>query len=113
MSPGRASAAETAVPYDFWAFALCGSDTPTWAKTYMVSPEQSNAFGPAAAYTYGLPARADDERDHLGGRTGGRHADGEYDRVLDRDTVVVRTTGVITVIATAPEATGVRPQLPP
>src|SRR5260370_9861487 len=39
-----------------WAEARCGSATPALPQTNIVSPEQSNASGPAAAQTYGLPS---------------------------------------------------------
>ena len=35
--------------------ALCGSETPTWAYTYMMKPEQSNPDGTAPPHTYGTP----------------------------------------------------------
>src|SRR5829696_900735 len=34
----------------------CGRETPAAAQAYMVRPEQSNAFGPAAPQAYGLPS---------------------------------------------------------
>src|SRR6185369_5718246 len=34
----------------------CGSETPACAQAHIVSPEQSNVDGPAAAQTYGLPS---------------------------------------------------------
>src|SRR5690606_23967071 len=37
------------------AAALCGRYTPALAHAAIVSPEQSNEFGPAAPHTYGLP----------------------------------------------------------
>src|SRR5919201_1599577 len=54
-SPGCSEPRETGVPYPYCAAALCGSETPTCAKTYIVKPEQSKPEGEAPPQTYGVP----------------------------------------------------------
>src|SRR5262245_31335273 len=54
-SPGSSWSRATGVPYEYWAAALCGSETPTCAYTNIVKPEQSKAPGPEAPQTYGVP----------------------------------------------------------
>src|SRR6185503_18191952 len=56
-SPGRAARRDTPTPRRFCRSALCGNDTRTVRKTYLVYPEQSNVRGPAAPKTYGRPRR--------------------------------------------------------
>src|SRR5436305_13850446 len=41
-----------------WMYEECSRCTPTWAQAAMTRPEQSNAPGPAAPNTYGLPSWA-------------------------------------------------------
>src|SRR5215203_3009498 len=56
MSPGASADTETGVPEPICILDECGRETPAAAQAYMVRPEQSNASGPAAAHTYGLPS---------------------------------------------------------
>src|SRR5579875_1862019 len=44
------------LPEPACAAALCGSAAPAAAHAAIVSPEQSNEFGPEAPHTYGLPS---------------------------------------------------------
>src|SRR2546423_12657494 len=41
-----------------WMYEECSRCTPTWAQAAITRPEQSNAPGPAAPKTYGLPSWA-------------------------------------------------------
>src|SRR5436853_5311066 len=54
-SPGWRSPRETGLPMPYWAYELCGSETPTCAYTYMTRPEQSKPDGEAPPQTYGVP----------------------------------------------------------
>src|SRR5581483_6811398 len=54
-SPGWRSLRATGLPIPYWAYELCGSEMPTWAKTYMTRPEQSKPEGEAPPQTYGVP----------------------------------------------------------
>src|SRR5207244_6181072 len=54
-SPGSSALLGTGVPYPYWPAALCGSETPSWPHTYIVSPEQSKPLGDAPPQTYGVP----------------------------------------------------------
>src|SRR5690242_6876760 len=54
-SPGWSCPIDTGVPIPNWAYELCGSETPIFAKTYMTKPEQSKPRGDAPAHTYGTP----------------------------------------------------------
>src|SRR6478609_8657346 len=54
-SPGSRALRGTDVPIEYWAAALCGSDTPSRPYTYMTSPEQSKPDGEAPPHTYGTP----------------------------------------------------------
>src|SRR5215203_3588236 len=56
MSPGASADTETGVPEPICMPDECGRETPAAAQAYMVRPEQSNAFGPAAPQAYGLPS---------------------------------------------------------
>ena len=46
------------VPAFFWLTVPAGIGTPAWAQAASISPEQSNASGPLAPHTYGLPSWA-------------------------------------------------------
>src|SRR6478735_7942609 len=54
-SPGSRASRGTGVPIEYWAAALCGSDTPSRPYTYITSPEQSKPDGEAPPHTYGTP----------------------------------------------------------
>src|ERR671930_2685631 len=54
-SPGCNWSRETGVPIPYWAYELCGSETPTCPNTYMTRPEQSNPEGDAPPQRYGTP----------------------------------------------------------
>src|SRR6185369_9870778 len=56
--PGRAWLADTGVETSHCATDQCGSDTPPARQAIIVSPEQSQRSGPAAAHSYGLPSCA-------------------------------------------------------
>src|SRR5438094_7792304 len=54
-SPGSSWSRETGTPAPYCAATLCGSETPTCAKTYITRPEQSKPPGDAPPQTYGTP----------------------------------------------------------
>src|SRR5436190_1106799 len=69
-SPGCSWSAETGVPKPYCAAAKWGSEMPSWAYTYITSPEQSKPRGEPGARLRlepRLPARLRNlERGHLG-----------------------------------------------
>src|SRR5215211_2686793 len=55
MSPGCSWLRSTGVPTPNCAAALCGSETPCCAYTYMTKPEQSKPDGSEPPQRYGVP----------------------------------------------------------